>query len=149
MKIKITWGTGIFIFIIFFLMASGFTIYFAYKQKINLVTPDYYPKELKYQDIINKKKNVKKFKKEIIIKELDNGISLFFPDSLNADSITGSITFYRPSDFEKDVVIKLNVNDSLMQFFNTSYLLKGKYNIIIEWEHKGMDFFQEQSFYYQ
>ena len=46
-------------------------------------------------------------------------------------------------DYEKDILYEINLNDSLTQVFNTSELIHGRYKIIIDWEHAGIEYFQE------
>lgn len=147
MKNKFNWGTGILIVIAIFLLAILLVVRSAFKQKINLVSEDYYPKELIYQEVIDKKKNVKKYSKEIVLTELESKIYLIFPDSLNTDSVSGNIHFYRPSDYEKDILYTINLNDSLTQVFNTSEFIRGKYKVIVDWEHAGVEYYQELSLF--
>jgi hypothetical protein len=57
MKIKFNWGIGITIFISAFILLNIIFIIFASGQKVDLVTEKYYEKELKYQEVIDKKIN--------------------------------------------------------------------------------------------
>ena len=147
MKIEFNWGTGIFLVIALFLIASFLAIQFAFKQKINLVTEDYYPKELEYQEVIDKKTNVEKHGKHILLREYDSKIYLIFPDSVAPAQVTGNIHFYRPSDFEKDILYPVSLNDSLIQVFNAEDFSYGKYKVFVDWEYNGTGFFQELSMY--
>ncbi len=47
---KFTWGTGIFIFLILFLLAAAFFIGFAMRQDVNLVHEDYYERGVEYTE---------------------------------------------------------------------------------------------------
>ena len=50
MKLKFNWGTGIFLFLVVFLLACAAFIYFAFTQDVNLVHKDYYEKGVNYTE---------------------------------------------------------------------------------------------------
>ena len=50
---KFNWGTGIFMFLALFLLASAAFIIFAVRQDVNLVHKDYYEKGVDYTEQMN------------------------------------------------------------------------------------------------
>ncbi len=66
---KFHWGHAIFLVIIMFLAAMTWIIVFAFSQKVNLVTPEYYPKGVDYEDQINKIRNTAKLDHKILFEK--------------------------------------------------------------------------------
>ena len=71
-KIKWNWGTGILLSIIVFMAILIGIVYVFMNQDVDLVTKDYYGKELRYQDQINKINNTSESGKEVGIFSQDN-----------------------------------------------------------------------------
>jgi len=146
---KFNWGTGIFIFLIIFFVFIFSFIYYATKQKVNLVEDNYYEKELAFQDQIDKNKNTEPFKDLITFIQLDGMLKMTFPESLNSRIADGNIHFYRPSDYEKDVIIPLELDTLGTQYFDSSLLEKGRYVIKLSWSIDSVDYYLEKPVFIQ
>ncbi len=144
-KIKWNWGTGILLSIIVFMAILVSIVYVFMNQDVDLVTKDYYSKELKYQDRINKINNTTELGKEIDILFRDNIVSLTFPDSVFDKKASGTIYFYRPSGSKKDFTVPLAVLNNNTQLVNTASLEKGLWRVKVEWGMGGKDFYTEKS----
>jgi len=134
--LKINWGTGIAISISIFVIFIILMIIGASKQNFDLVTEDYYPKELEYQQEIDalKKANSLKEKIEIIINE---NIEIRFPKNWNADSVKGDVLIYRPSDKTKDHLEKINLDSANRHLLYFDNLDNGKYIVNIDFSYLG------------
>nr|MDA3928246.1 FixH family protein [Prolixibacteraceae bacterium] len=75
---KLNWGHGIFIAIAVMIFSLLTLVFFTVNQKIELVTEDYYPKELKYQEEIQKQKQTQQLQGKIEI-SIDDVVSIQFP----------------------------------------------------------------------
>lgn len=146
MKIHINWGTGIFIFLVIFFIAIFSFIIFAFQQNTDLVEDDYYPKEITYQDHIDKIQNLEELGQEIFIENQDQMIILHFPGLFDQELI-GEILFYRPSDANMDKAVKIDVDEHNKQFISTKELGVGKYTIKVDWIHNGIEYYQELFYY--
>jgi len=104
MNIKFNWGTGIFTVIAIFIITMLSIIVFSFSQKVNLVTPEYYPKGVQYEDHINKIKNASLLKEKVIYERDDNKVILSFPEEFADKVINGTVQFYFVTDFEKDQI---------------------------------------------
>ena len=102
-KIKWNWGTGILLSIIIFMIILVGLVYIFMNQDVDLVTQDYYGKELKYQKQIDKINNTNEMGKEVGIAILDNFVHLTFPDSVFDKKASGTVYFYRPSGSNKEI----------------------------------------------
>ena len=143
MKIEFNWGTGIFTFIVLFLMTMIGVIVFSFNQQVNLVTPEYYPKGVKYEDQITKFKNTALLKEKANISIEGNRIILSFPDEFMTKKLTGTAHFYYVVNFEKDKEFDLEVSEEGKQEFPTEGLIPGRYILKIDWEDGEKNYYQE------
>ncbi len=140
---KFHWGHAIFLFIIMFLAAMTWIIVFAFSQKVNLVTPEYYPKGVDYEEQINKVRNTAKLKHKIRFEKQNNKLIFIFPDEINTDSITGTIQFYYITDFEKDRKVDIKPDTTGKQEIDITNYLSGRYIIKIDWASNSNGYYQE------
>src|SRR5690349_8662665 len=126
---KLNWGHKLLFFsTLFLLLIMGF-VYVMIRQSVELVEQDYYEKGMKYQQVINSKKDSEKI---LQVKLTTNdsgqkGLSLTIIDS--SLTINGEIAFYRPSDKSKDFVIPFSVTCSLPVFYPLNLIDKGVWKI--------------------
>lgn len=141
---KFNWGTGIVIVIILFVIGMSTLVYISVKQKINLVYKDYYPRELAHQTKIDKVNNSHLLTESVKIVYKNGIIEVAFPSLFNFNEVKGEIQLYRPSDFEKDIFIAINLDTEGLQQISTAQLEKGKYIVKVDWTYKETPYFFEQ-----
>lgn len=142
MKITFNWGTGIFIFLMIFLITIFSFIYFSYQQQTDLVEEDYYPKEIEYQKQIEKMNNLKLLGEEIIADKTSEVVVLSFPDA-HKDNIKGKIFIYRPSDAALDTEMEIVADENNQQLIATNNFKDGKFIFKINWTSEGKEYYQE------
>jgi hypothetical protein len=140
---KINWGTGIFIFLVIFFIAIFSFVYFAFMQEVDLVEDDYYPRELTYEQQIEKRQNLKQLGEEIRIIQNNKMLTLNFPASQNLGKIEGEILIYRPSDSKADLKYKIKIDSLNSQTIIADKLLTGKYIVKVDWSYQNKKFYQE------
>ena len=145
MKIKFNWGTGIAVFIILFIIALLVFVRYALHQPINLVEEDYYGKELVYEAHIQKVKNTETLSEKISINTYKRHLTLMLPGSIAKNDVTGTIHFYRPSNYELDLIIPLEPDTNGIQMINLENLVSGKYIIKLDWMSDSTDYYQEET----
>lgn len=80
---KFNWGTGITIFIVLFVVSMSAMVFKASQQNVDLVTEDYYEKELAFQDLKDKEALVlSHFKEQISYKIENDKLQLIFPSKV-------------------------------------------------------------------
>ena len=147
---KINWGTAI---VLAFIGFISFIMYFVVnmstdsKYEHDLVTEDYYQKELKYQDDIVKIENAKKLDQNISLEKTDNGILLTFPKELKSTDIKGIVFLYRPSSKQLDFEIPISLSNHNL-LIPDNRLLGGRWNIIIDWNYQGDRFMYKKEITY-
>ncbi len=144
---KLNWGFGILITIIVFVSGILTMVYLSFQEKINLVTKDYYPKEIAYEDHIQRIKNTNKLTEKPAIVLNTNNLEIKFPSNLQKENIQGTILIYRPSDYELDKNFVLKLDDSLTQKLPLKDLQRGKYFVQIEWEISEKKYFSEKEIF--
>ena len=87
-----SWGKGIILVFVVFVLGIGVLVYRSMTKNIDLVTTNYYEKELKYQDQIDKINNTNSLKENIKIEYNGNVILITYP-AVQKD-ISGEISLY-------------------------------------------------------
>ena len=83
-------------------------------QKMDLVTTDYYAKELKYQEKIDEAKRTSALSKPLECSVVNEQISIKFPEDFSGKEIKGEVHLYCPSDEGKDLVQPFSTKDNLL-----------------------------------
>ncbi len=99
---KFNWGTGLAITLAIFVIGMGTVLYKALNQRHDLVTTDYYAKEIAYQETIEQKKNAAALDEKCTLKVEDEALLLHFPTSLKGLLASAEIEMYSPTHAEKD-----------------------------------------------
>lgn len=148
MKFKINWGWGIAIFLFIFIASIAVRIYIASQQQINLVTPEYYPKGIAYEDEIQKKFNYKSLDTKLEVIQEKDSIFIIIPGKTNFKPMAGEIIIYRPSNFEDDSIFNFEFSDENRNFcLSKSFLKRGIYQIKVDWTEDSIPFYAEQSLF--
>ncbi|WP_452598263.1 FixH family protein [Pontimicrobium sp. MEBiC01747] len=147
---KWNWGTGIVVAIIGFI---GFIMYFVVtmstdkKYSHDLVTEDYYAKEMAYQTEIDAETNNNNLKENIKGKRVPEGWLISFPKELEPSKIKGKVFLYRPSNQKLDFSLPI-VLSSFNLLIPEKNLVDGRWNITIDWEYKGTDYLYKKQIVY-
>lgn len=144
---NISWGTKVTILYTGFVAMILFMVYLTMQEKVDLVAPDYYQQELKFQDKINGKENAAAFLRGVEVKAVDaTHIDLIFPEDFPLNA-TGDITFFRPSDSELDEHFTLDMKAGLTQKVQLKKGKKGLYKVKINATVDNKPYYFEESFF--
>lgn len=138
---KFTWGHGLTLALIAFI---GYILYFviwSFDIDFQMEAEDYYGKELKFQEQIDKSNNHESLSTKLEIERIEAQIVFNFPHPVDS----GTIIFFRPSEESKDVTIEINPNESGVQSVDISEFTKGRYIIRTDWVANGKGFFLEKN----
>ncbi|SEW12207.1 FixH family protein [Chitinophaga arvensicola] len=138
------WGHKI--IIVFVVFAAGILtlVTKSMRTKIDMVTPDYYGEELKYQQVIDGKENVNRLSAPVAIAQQSAGVLITLPPELHDKHITGKLTFYRPSDSGRDIALPLQPDPAGQQLINRQLFIKGQYKVKLTWTMNEQPYYQEQ-----
>ena len=144
-KSRINWGTGILITIILFMSITVLTGIYLMNQDVQLVTDNYYEKDLKYQNQIDKLNRTAALEEKVEIKFDGLAVELVFPTSFDKSKLSGEIYFYRPSDRKKDFTIPLTLNSEARQIIPVTRIDKGFWRIKLSWSSDGIEYYNERA----
>ena len=134
---KINWGTGIVITIVAFIAFIMFFVVRMMTEKEfdhDLVTEKYYQKELNYQKEIDAAQNSVNDNRLLVIKKVENGVSIDFPKDIDPKKVTGTVFLYRPSNEHLDFEMPISISKPFF-FVPDNRLLDGRWNIQVSWKY--------------
>lgn len=141
---KISWGVGISITIIVFMLISIGFIYFAFNQEVNLVRDNYYEAEVQFDGKMESIKRTESLSEKLKINLLPENIEIKFPIIFSHDKITGNISLYRPSNRDMDIAIDIQPDSLNNQIINTSNMIRGMWKIQVEWNVDTISYYNEK-----
>ena len=142
-KHKFSWGTGIVIGIITFVVISVTMTVIFMMQDVNLVTDKYYENSLQYQDEIDKQSRTKSLDENVAINFNGEVISISFPSIYSDKEISGEIFFYRPSNPKLDFKLPLQLTDGT-QVVPIEKIEKGFWRLKLNWVMDGNGYYNER-----
>ncbi len=147
---KINWGTGI---VIAFGLFMTFILYFVFKVQSDstydneLVTEDYYQKELLVQGNIEKQKSANQLENKLIFQKTVEGIIVKFPSDFDYKNIKGKVSLYRPSSQKLDFEIPISLSSSNLLIPNSN-LAGGLWDISVDWNYENSKYLNKETMYY-
>jgi hypothetical protein len=109
-----------------------------------LVTEDYYAKELAYQDKIDAGKNLHQADFDVEVKMVDGKLKLMFDQLPNNKSLQGEVKFYKPDDEKMDEVHSIVLSENSNEMEISSIGKHGRYKVQVSFQLEGKAFYKEQ-----
>lgn len=142
--VNINWGTKIAVLYISFVAMIGFMVTLCLKQNVELVTEDYYERELAFQDKINEMNNANALPESVSHLILPEGVQIKLPTLFKNKKVNGEILFFRPADKSKDYSTPIQLNSAAEQVIDAKHLSKGMYKMKISWSANDISYFTEE-----
>lgn len=144
---KFNWGHGIAIFLVIFLMLNVAAVLYTFSQDVELVTDNYYEKELKYEEQLIQERRGMDLSDSLKI-ELDKlNLVINYPKSLLKQNIKGNIHLYRPDQKKFDYNIKIEHDSTGLQMINMAGKAPGKWKISITLNYGSLDYLFKKDIY--
>ncbi len=137
-----SWGTKIAFLYLSFATMIGVMVYKSATQTVDLVAPNYYEQELKYQDKIDGINNLKTESKAITIQQNESNVAFTFSKEMGTPQ--GHILFFKPDNASSDFEIEIKTDNEGVQTIDTKDLSKGTYLVKIDWKIGDKKFFKEE-----
>lgn len=134
------WGTKIMLVYSGFVLFMLGMVYLCTRQHYDLVAADYYDQEIRYQEVIDGKKNTSLLGRDVVITRSAQEVTVELP----VDCETGMVQFYRPSDAARDLTMSLSGTNRVSVPINR--LGNGSYQVKARWVHGGRPYYSEQVF---
>lgn len=141
------WPASIIAFFVAFISFMMFVWAYANSQHIDLVVPNYYERQIKYQQQIDRIQRTKGLPEPLRLNYSSRQrlLEIYFPAFFQPEKVKGNIILYRPSDAKMDYSIAIALNSEGKQFIPTENLLAGLWRIKIDWEADGLDYYYEEA----
>lgn len=135
------WGKGILLTIIVFVGFILTLVVISVRQDdIHLVTENYYEKELKYQDQIDRESSAAGLDREVLVFDaVSKSMVLDLPVGAKGD-----LKLFRPSDERLDQELLLDILQEGKTTVPLEKLKAGYWKVQLTWTENGVDFYQEK-----
>jgi nitrogen fixation protein FixH len=144
---KISWGHKILFVYLAFVAGILFLVYKASQEKFDLVTPNYYDAELKFQKVIDDRQNVSELTAPPNITHSVNSVGIQLPAEFLNKEVKGQLYLYRPSDASKDLKMDFSTNKSFIELALNKDL-SGVYEVKLSWQADGKTYYNEQRIFF-
>ncbi|HSF52805.1 MAG TPA: FixH family protein [Algoriphagus sp.] len=135
------WGKGILLTIIAFVGFIMTLVVISVRQDdIHLVTENYYEKEIKYQDQIEREKSAAGLDREVLIFDSQTK-SMLLDLPVGAK---GNLQLFRPSDARLDQELELDITQEGKTTVPLEKLKSGYWRIQLTWTENGVEFYEEK-----
>ncbi len=139
---KIGWGWkigglyGVFVVLIIGLVVASS------RQKIDLVSKDYYKDEIAYQGVLDASKNQANLAGEVSVHANANEVIIDFPAEFSKSDLKGNVNFYSAAnqDWDKNFSITTSNNQLVIP---RAGLMKTTYTVKVRYNANGQNFYYE------
>ncbi len=134
--------------IVYLAFAAGIAIMVikSSSQKIDLVTPDYYSKELKYQERIDAVKRTEALSAKVKYEIKNSSIIITLPAEFDSKEVNGNILVYYPADNSRDIKKDFTTNNRTAAI-EISATAKGSYRLQLNWIAEGYAYYFEENLF--
>ncbi len=140
------WGYKILTVYIVFVLGILFMVFKSSSQNTDLVTTDYYAKELRYQEKIDEAGRVAVLSAPVSCELKNNELVIIFPRDFNGRKLTGVAVLYCPADEDKDVTKDFVVQDSAV-IINVPEVNKGLHELHLSWKDGEVTYYLEKKIF--
>lgn len=136
------WGYKILFVYLAFVAGIVLMVFKSSNQKVDLVSEDYYAKELKYQDRIDAIKRAAALSSPVTYEIVQQKLIISFPKEFTDKKISVSVKLYCPSDDRKDVTKDFTTSNGTVTA-DIPALNKGTHEIQISWKEDDKAYYFE------
>jgi hypothetical protein len=145
---KFNWGHKILGFYLVFVAGIVFMVILSSRQKVDLVTADYYGEELRYQDRIDESGRASALSAPLQFNIAQGMLTITFPHEFEGRKISGEVQVYCPSDDKKDIHRNIDVTDNNMKIALPE-ANKGEHVLKVKWKADGLSYYFEKTIFIQ
>ena len=144
--LTMNWGYKIMIVYLVFVAGIVLLVFKSSNQKIDLVTPDYYAKELKHQEKIDAISRTKALTSKVKYEVANNTMIITLPAEFNGKDLNGEVLLYCPSDNNKDIKKHFTTSNSTATIALPNGI-NGAYELQIDWNAETSAYYFEQKIF--
>jgi hypothetical protein len=110
---------------------------------MDLVTPDYYAQEIRYQEKIDQTNRVSKLSEPLRLEVSGDGIVILFPKDFQGKTISGTALLYYPADVKKDIETGIQTSENKMRLAIPDKR-SGMHILKLNWKVDGVSYYYEE-----
>jgi len=141
-----SWGYRVIIILVVFVAGIVSMVYISMRQTNEVIDANYYEQEMKYQSVIDAKKNLHALTDTVAIQTAEGYVQIHFPESTTTQLDSGNIQFMRLSDSKGDKLIQMKEESGSLYKIPATSFPKGLYKVKIEWSNSGTPYYHEQNY---
>lgn len=140
------WGKKILIVYLVFVAGIVFMVVKSSMQNTDLVTTDYYAKELKYQDKIDEMGRVSALSAPVRYEIKEGILHIEFPGDFSGRELTGEAVLYCPADKNRDITKPFTITDTVLKVDLPPYYT-GLYRLQLSWKDGKTTYYFEKKIF--
>ncbi len=143
-KFKLNWGWSMVIVYLIFMTVFLFYFYKSFQElKTNeMVTEDYYQKELTYGETLAKRQNADTMRVPVKIIQDTTGLRIVFPKYLK--NITGTVVLYKPDNSKLDSETQLALDTLNEHLITKDKFIPGRWDVILDWQVGDVPYYKRE-----
>jgi nitrogen fixation protein FixH len=91
--------------------------------------------------------NAHDLKEKPLISYTDQGVEIVFPSALDRTKVMGNVLLYRPSNKKFDFTTPLTLANSSSLLIAKNKLIKGRWDVQMEWQYEGLKYLSKEVIY--
>lgn len=141
------WPAGIVITLALFLGFMSWTWFYYHSQHIDLVSENYYEKQITYQEQIERIQRARALPQPLRLAYAPERrqLEIRFPAFFLPENVRGYVALYRPSDAGMDISMPLGLDREGKQIIPTARFTAGLWRVKISWEADGLGYYHEEA----
>lgn len=140
------WPTALIAYFVVFIGCIIAYTAWALRQRVDLVGADYYEREIRYQQQIDRLGRTREFARDVAATydAAQSAITISLPPA-HAAPATGTIHLYRPADSRLDRELKLALDPQGRQRVDAGTLASGLWRARVQWTVNGQEYFFDRT----
>ena len=142
------WPLGITLAFVLFALGIATMVVIACTHKVDLIRPDYYDQEIKYQTQLDRLNRTAQLSDAVRIAYDDATrlLTISLPPAHAGRETVGRIEFYRPSATDLDRELKLELDANGVQTVDAAALIPGLWKVRVHWTFRNEEYFTDHKF---
>jgi hypothetical protein len=143
---RFNWGHGLFVFISLFMASMLYLVSLCFKQNFDLVSKDYFEKEIAYQEQIDKNRNTANLQTTTVVEynKSASTIDITLPVEFDRKEVNLDVYLYKPDDASLDRKIK-SVSSNGVAHIDAKTLKSGLWHVQLSWSDTSGDYYNKTS----
>jgi hypothetical protein len=143
---KFNWGYKIATVYLLFVAGILYLVVQSSRQEVDLVTPDYYAQELRYQEKIDQSKRAANLSEPVRFSLETGKLTIRFQKEFEGKEITGDVLLYYPADSRKDILTPIRTVANSMTI-PIPDKRSGMHVLQVSWQSDGQSYYYEENLF--